>query len=509
MGEVIQGWDEGVKGMLRGEKRRLLVPAKLGYGRSGAPPAIPPNANLVFERVPGSPSRVEASRAFPRTVRGRAPPKPVPGRLRVRCLGARDLRPFQVQIFSQGAVHSDPYAVLCLRRTERLFPVGNPASGHPDNVETLEFDGGLAPEDMGEEEKPEEIDELVEEDPVNEPQLLHGSQVDLLNDSQVPEESQVFCEAEEQDEKKEEEQDEKKEEEKEEKKEEEKEEKKEEEKEEKKEEKKEEEKEEKKEEKIEEEEEKDEKIEEEEEKEEKREEKIEEEDGENPEIRCEAEESDLEEKQAFQAGSGAAVMGILQKHLFVWDVSVTAADLCPVKISMSSVRLLTWFGQGVALIMSSLSILLCWLDDSPHRFLGEGAWISFGALLMVLSSALLSGREACLSDPEEREEHWTTEDDAVDMRPRRVSFNTGPGPEPRGWSPARADLNARMKNFIQEMEQQVRQPIVEAAHRFQAQLGTRQSFEEMAFFTRRGLLGVALLCSYLLPCLILNYGPLT
>ena len=37
------------KGMLRGERRRLLVPAKLGYGRSGAPPAIPPNSNLVFE----------------------------------------------------------------------------------------------------------------------------------------------------------------------------------------------------------------------------------------------------------------------------------------------------------------------------------------------------------------------------------------------------------------------------------------------------------------------------
>ncbi|CAE7320972.1 fkbp4 [Symbiodinium microadriaticum] len=49
MGEVIQGWDQGVKGMLRGEKRRLLVPSKLGYGRSGAPPAIPPNADLVFE----------------------------------------------------------------------------------------------------------------------------------------------------------------------------------------------------------------------------------------------------------------------------------------------------------------------------------------------------------------------------------------------------------------------------------------------------------------------------
>lgn len=37
------------KGMLRGERRRLLVPAKLGYGRSGAPPVIPPNADLVFE----------------------------------------------------------------------------------------------------------------------------------------------------------------------------------------------------------------------------------------------------------------------------------------------------------------------------------------------------------------------------------------------------------------------------------------------------------------------------
>lgn len=35
--------------MLQGERRRLLVPAKLGYGRAGAPPAIPPNANLVFE----------------------------------------------------------------------------------------------------------------------------------------------------------------------------------------------------------------------------------------------------------------------------------------------------------------------------------------------------------------------------------------------------------------------------------------------------------------------------
>lgn len=48
-GRVIQGWDEGVKGMLRGEKRRLLIPARMGYGARGAPPDIPPNADLVFE----------------------------------------------------------------------------------------------------------------------------------------------------------------------------------------------------------------------------------------------------------------------------------------------------------------------------------------------------------------------------------------------------------------------------------------------------------------------------
>eukprot|EP00434_Breviolum_minutum_P010451 symbB.v1.2.009216.t1/scaffold582.1/size184522/2 len=46
------------------------------------------------------------------------PCPPCPGRLRVRCLGARDLRPFQVQIFSQGA-NSEPYAVLCVRHSEQ------------------------------------------------------------------------------------------------------------------------------------------------------------------------------------------------------------------------------------------------------------------------------------------------------------------------------------------------------------------------------------------------------
>jgi FKBP-type peptidyl-prolyl cis-trans isomerase len=48
-GEVIQGWDEGVVGMKVGAKRKLTIPAELGYGSSGAGGVIPPNATLVFE----------------------------------------------------------------------------------------------------------------------------------------------------------------------------------------------------------------------------------------------------------------------------------------------------------------------------------------------------------------------------------------------------------------------------------------------------------------------------
>ena len=48
-GLVIKGWDEGVMGMKVGEKRRLFIPAKLGYGARGAGGAIPPHANLIFD----------------------------------------------------------------------------------------------------------------------------------------------------------------------------------------------------------------------------------------------------------------------------------------------------------------------------------------------------------------------------------------------------------------------------------------------------------------------------
>jgi len=47
-GQVIKGWDEGVKGMLVGGRRRITIPPALGYGSRGAGGVIKGNETLVF-----------------------------------------------------------------------------------------------------------------------------------------------------------------------------------------------------------------------------------------------------------------------------------------------------------------------------------------------------------------------------------------------------------------------------------------------------------------------------
>ncbi|NVK43725.1 MAG: FKBP-type peptidyl-prolyl cis-trans isomerase [Oceanospirillaceae bacterium] len=47
--KVIAAWVEGLIGMKVGGKRKLLVPAAMGYGERGFGEKIPPHSNLIFE----------------------------------------------------------------------------------------------------------------------------------------------------------------------------------------------------------------------------------------------------------------------------------------------------------------------------------------------------------------------------------------------------------------------------------------------------------------------------
>lgn len=47
-GHVIKGWDRGVVGMKVGGRRRLVIPANLGYGDQGAGGVIAPGETLIF-----------------------------------------------------------------------------------------------------------------------------------------------------------------------------------------------------------------------------------------------------------------------------------------------------------------------------------------------------------------------------------------------------------------------------------------------------------------------------
>jgi FKBP-type peptidyl-prolyl cis-trans isomerase len=48
-GGLIEGWEQALQKMHKGEKILLIVPPEMAYGSRGRPPTIKRNATLVFE----------------------------------------------------------------------------------------------------------------------------------------------------------------------------------------------------------------------------------------------------------------------------------------------------------------------------------------------------------------------------------------------------------------------------------------------------------------------------
>ncbi len=46
LGQVIKGWEKGIKTMKKGEKSLFTIKPEYAYGKAGSPPNIPPDATL-------------------------------------------------------------------------------------------------------------------------------------------------------------------------------------------------------------------------------------------------------------------------------------------------------------------------------------------------------------------------------------------------------------------------------------------------------------------------------
>ena len=47
-GLVIEGWDQTLQQMKKGERRLVIIPPELAYGTRGSPPQIPRDSTLIF-----------------------------------------------------------------------------------------------------------------------------------------------------------------------------------------------------------------------------------------------------------------------------------------------------------------------------------------------------------------------------------------------------------------------------------------------------------------------------